>query len=46
MPEYLLEIRVRYLQKFEKEVFQVHFIMGLRQAKAGCRFQGVSTGAV
>jgi hypothetical protein len=46
MPQDLLKIRIRYVQEFEEEVFQVYFVMGLREAKAGGRFQGASAGIV
>ncbi len=46
VPEYLLNISVRYLEEFYEEVFDIHFIMGLRQAKAGSRLKSVSAGVI
>ena len=46
MPQDLLKIGIRDVEKFEEEVFQIHLIVGLGKTKAGGRFQCAPAGAV
>jgi len=46
MPEYFIQIGIRYFESFQQEVFDFDFIVGLRQTETGSKFHCFPAGIV